>query len=262
VNNDAIYVSNLPFAYEVSAKVLSLQPAYGVEYGGTTVLVHGEHFVQTVSGYCKFGGLVVAARWLSSSLLQCVSPTPLSTTAVAVEVTMNDQDYTSDGVLFTYQPNAHVHTITPSKGAYEGGTYVILKGSGFQDVLPGIASMLHCKFNMTQVQATWYSSHEVHCIAPQHAAGYVTVEVTLNNQDYTTDGVEYQYQVVNFFHVSPLHGPIAGGTMVRISGENIYPPDVKGLKCVFGDAPPVDAVYESTTLIREISEESPGSTRQ
>ena len=50
-------------------------------------------------------------------------------------------------------------------------------------------------------------------------AGNVTVEVTANDQQYSADGVLFEYQPpVVVSALTPGHGPIAGGTLVTVSG--------------------------------------------
>jgi hypothetical protein len=90
---------------------------------------------------------------------------------------------------------------------------------------------LRCKFDDYIVNATFLSATTARCVTPPHAAGLVAVEVSNNNQDYTTDATPYTYdrtRLSGSFKLSvsrsprvaslvltsiwPANGPIGGGT--------------------------------------------------
>ena len=118
---------------------------------------------------------------------------------------------------------------------------------------------LWCRFNQTAVVAAWVSSTEVSCIAPEHAAGVVSVELTQNEQQYTGDGVSYEYEHVEAHSIHPNTGPTLGGTLVEVRGANIEVPDARGLFCEFGAAAAVVATHASRELVRCVAPASVGS---
>ena len=61
-----------------------------------------------------------------------INGTTLSTGRVAVEVSQNNQDYTSSGVTFEYQPIIFVDRILPTHGPLYGGTEIYIFGSNFK----------------------------------------------------------------------------------------------------------------------------------
>eukprot|EP00126_Sphaerothecum_destruens_P011155 Sdes_comp20866_c0_seq2m17764 len=71
------------------------------ETGGTFVQVHGTGFqnIQTLS--CKFGSISVPASFHSATLITCSAP-PHSPGVVAVEVSLNGNQFTNSLVFFTY----------------------------------------------------------------------------------------------------------------------------------------------------------------
>ena len=107
---------------------------------------------------------------------------------MSLEVSNNNQDYTSDEIPFVYQANSSVQYLNFTRGVAMGGTLIDIVGTNFVNT-----TLLRCKFNSTDVQATWSSSTHVRCISPAHAVGVVGVDVTNNNQDYTTDAVKFEY---------------------------------------------------------------------
>lgn len=81
----------------------SLWPAWGPTSGRTTVTITGSLFRNTQFLRCAFGDITgVYATFMSSSQIKCISP-PHAAGTVALEVSLNDQDYTSNGALYTYQ---------------------------------------------------------------------------------------------------------------------------------------------------------------
>ena len=180
--------------------------------------------------------------------MECLSPAQAAEGYQSLKVTLNDQNYFDDGLEFEYQRLAHVLKVTPAKGAAEGGTFVNVTGTDFS-VRSWYHRYMYCRFNVTTVEATWVSSNEMHCYAPQHAKGVVSVEISMNNQQYTNDGTQYEYQGVSLTNVLPLGGPVDGGTLVHINGSNIHPMDVKGLQCTFGLADRVNASFQSNEQV-------------
>ena len=115
---------------------------------------------------------------------------------------------------FEYQQLVAIRALEPSRGPIEGGTFVNVTGSGFS-ARAALLGYVWCRFNSTSVAAAWRSATELHCIAPRHAAGVVSVELTQNKQQYTSDGVRFEFEVVAAYSVHPSTGP-SGGGMVRI----------------------------------------------
>ena len=146
-----------------------------------------------------------------------------------------------------------VRPLTASKGPSQGGSYVVVLGSGFSQ-RSSTLEYLYCRFNLTRVAAIFVSESEVHCYAPDGAPGYVDVEVTNNDLDYTRSGVQYEYQSVLVTAVEPASGLSSGGTRVYVTGENFFEPGTKGLFCRFGSSLNQPASWHS---INRISCESP-----
>ena len=161
---------------------------------------------------------------------------------------MNDQNYSDDGFVYEYQPAAHVLYVQPSKGPKEGGAFVNVSGVEFASRSAAL-NYLYCRFNMSAVPAVLVSEIELHCISPQHVSGTVSVEVTLNNQQYTSDGVQYEYEDVSVGSIYPVSGPVFGGTEVELLGVDMHTPDSGDLYCKFGSREAVRAVYEGAHLV-------------
>ena len=126
-----------------------------------------------------------------------------------------------------------VRSVEPRRGPAGGGTYVNVTGAGFS---PRAAQLgyVWCRFNATRAAAFWLSVSELHCIAPAHAVGAVGVEVTVNEQQYTSDGARFEYAPLALQSVHPVSGPVVGGTLVEVT--YVFGPRLpKGGRCVTSD---------------------------
>ena len=82
--------------------------------------------------------------------------------------------------------------IAPSQGPALGGTLTIIDGGDFSERASQL-DYLFCKFDTAVVKASLISTREISCIAPKHSSKLVTVEVTMNNQQYTNSAVRFEY---------------------------------------------------------------------
>jgi hypothetical protein len=130
------------FSYEAPASVQSVNPTYGPLNGGITVIVVGEGFKATgVNLLCRFGENVTTfARYITPTKVSCVLP-PGQVGIIAVEVTTNGEEYSADGVQFSYRQSAIVHTVFPTIGPTTGGTQIVVRGEHFSNM-----GNLTCKF--------------------------------------------------------------------------------------------------------------------
>lgn len=187
--------------------------------------------------------------------------------------------WTNNGVEFLFTEDPAVLAIFPASGPSKGGTRVSLTGSGFQDLpelgcrFGGAAPFSRLErgndrdgpddgLAVVDVAATFLSPTEVACVVPEQALEWansygssggasstssiglgatVRVAVTLNGQDYGLRMAQFiYYPTPKIFSISPDRGPILGGTMVTVAGENLaaagaYPGFTDGsLLCRFG----------------------------
>jgi len=217
-NNGVDYSSTtVQYTYRAVARVTSIAPQGGSVDGGTVVLVTGSDFVDSGSLACKFGDAAAsAATFVSATSVRCVAPSG-SSGSVAVEVSNNGADFTKDSVQFRYHASAAVSSLAPGSGPVSGGTVITVHGFNFVD-----SDALYCRFggDGAGVTARWISSSKVECVAPAHALGSVSVEVTLNDADYTDDGISFTFvKDVLLTSIVPAAGPAGGDTLVTLSGS-------------------------------------------
>lgn len=182
--------------------------------GWTVPLVTVTGFEFLDGAYCKFGEqLSLAATTVGSTQLRCVTPPLLSPPPqnVTVEVTNNQQDFTFLQTLYTYfgtlsPPRAwcprltlrvsglaempQVAAINPTTGPVQGQTVVTVFGNYFLH-----KEGLYCQFGTaSSAPATYITYTHIECLSPPvNTSRNVSVEVSINDQDYTTNQILFEY---------------------------------------------------------------------
>ena len=168
--------------------------------------------------------------------------------AVPLEVSNNDQDYTTGGAphaSFLYQPVVNLGKLYPVAGPSTGGTVLTLT-LGFADgddsgpyvfeAHDPLRSLLRCRFNRTSVRATVIGASQIRCTAPPHLPGFVSVDLTANGGgDYSTSKLSFEYgKVTSALTVWPRAGPVTGGTRLTVTsaGGSFVASDL--VRCMFG----------------------------
>tara|TARA_B110000208_G_scaffold188726_1_gene248922 strand:+ start:355 stop:3567 length:3213 start_codon:yes stop_codon:yes gene_type:complete len=254
--------SRMEYTFHASPSVTSINPTHGPERGMTLVTVIGHHFVNSPSLGCAFGTVrTQVQKYVSKNEVVCYAPGSSGSVrigrpgSVEIEITNNNQTYTTNAVRYTYDATALVSVLSPSSGPSSGGTRVILYGYGFRDY----KSTLGCKFGDVNVVGHFISDTEIECVTPAMPVQTVSVEMTLNGYDYTFSKVDYQYQPsIHITNIWPSMGPAyAGGTVVTVRGygflESIH------LTCRFGAHATSPARYiDSNTIVCRAPPSRPG----
>ena len=117
-------------------------------------------------------------------------------------------------------------SISPDSGPTEGGTTVTINGTGlgisFSDIVSIIVGSLSC----TPIKNSYLVGRRISCdSSSSHAQqpGMVNVVVTVSrmggaNQDAIT---QFRFGKPRVYSVSPSYGPAAGGTILRVRGEDL-----------------------------------------
>ena len=168
----------LPFDY-FAQRVSHLDPAHGPTAGGTAVVLHGLRFSSRAEAVlCAFGGLVVNATLSSTSAAWCRAPPYDEIGAgaaggggggggVALELSLNGREFSTDGVQYAYAPVPVISAISPMLGPALGATRVKVSAAS----LSGAAGALLCRFERDgarhDVAATLQAAgSSVRCHAP------------------------------------------------------------------------------------------------
>ena len=264
------------------ALVSSISPSSGPSDGDTNVTLFGGPFHNGSDYRCRYGAtLVTATPGVAGDTLHCQTPTHpnkagVDPTPVALEVTLNGQQHSS-APRFEFYGVPRVSASSPVSGPLAGGTFVTIETASAVG-----GSHRLCRFTLPQpsrpdelrgvrwiggvddvplVGATTDASvgpfgDTLLCASPVWP-GNVTqpaaLEVSLNGQQFTTDGLRYDFsRPPTIDVVYPLDGPAAGGTHVLLTGTEFH--DFAGaqgkgwgtdLRCRFGE------LLAPTTLVEE-----------
>ena len=132
--------------------------------------------------------IIAACSWFVFNANPCACISPMHQIgSVSIEVTTNGVDYSEDMVQYRYYASPAVSHVVPSSGPTEGGTVVSVYGRNFID-----SDSLNCRFgNDSVVSGRWVSSDRVECEMPALSAADVSIEITNNGMDYTSNKVQF-----------------------------------------------------------------------
>ncbi len=117
-----------------SPLISSVSPNAGTTTGGQEVTIFGSHFIN-VTGV-SFGAIPASSYVVvSQSMMTAVTPAQADG---AVNITVTTESGTSQSeALYTYRTPVQptLVSLTPSTGSSEGGSWVVLEGTGIRDVV-------------------------------------------------------------------------------------------------------------------------------
>jgi hypothetical protein len=220
------------------------------------ITVSGRNLRTTGQVLCLFGSFTpVEAQVQSATQLTCVPPVAFGSVMLSIKVGPSNDDILAGTLRFTFvgPQKAEIDVMSPSIGNAPGGSILTVRGHR----LAGLAAEAFCKFGPSiQVAATSGSDSRVRCIAPRLSPelGNTTVEISMNNIDYTELGFTYFVTPeLNVSSISPSKGPVTGGSIVTVSGFGFSLPSTQNkLSCKFGDAI-VDGTFVDSSTIKCLS---------
>ena len=129
----------LPFLFSVKPAVIWSSPAIGPGSGGSLGVSRVDIGLESVGPQCRFGDVDVQGRYLSSSLISCISPRQLHPSNTTFRVSLDGTYCSKLGAEFTYEESGVVLTMFPRSGPTLGGTPVIFTTRGIRN-----SSALRC----------------------------------------------------------------------------------------------------------------------
>lgn len=218
--------------------VSTIAPTVGSLSGGTTVVIAGSNFynVQKVT----FGG-IAATSFVVNSPTRITAVTPLKSAGI-VDVKIETAGGTVIiGRSFTFA-NPSIASVTPNSGVITGGISVVIAGTnltGATEVLFGAVSATSYVVN---------SSNQITAIAPAGDTGEVEISV-ITPLGKVTSNQKFRYVAPSINAVTPASGPINGGTIVVIAGNNF-----SGVSAVtFGGVPAQSFTVNSSSQITAVT---------
>ena len=228
------------FTYSGAPTVSGLAPGRGPASGGTPVVITGAGF--TAQASVRFGA-TAAANVIVSGPTSITATSPAGSGTVEVKVTTTGgTSTTSVADEFTYVPAPAVTTISPSEGPVAGATQVTITGT---DLADGSATPT-VQFGSGTAGVVSFTATSVVADSPP---GDGTVEVTVTTDGGTsspTPGDLFTYTgLPSVSNVSPGGGPLAGGTLVTLTGVNF----TSGATVSFGGVPATPVTFGSDTSL-------------
>ena len=230
VSNNGIDVVSFPtaFTYTPTPVLDSLYPELGPVIGGTLVTLTGSNLNCSLPVWVMANGQRLPAVAIDSSTLTFVTSAVSGIGNIQVSVSYNDDGVNAGSGLYSNQLSFYCYDMqltdtTPALGPTTGGTLVYLTGTNFVQPSTHAGASLVCRFDNTQVAATWFSSTNITCVAPAHAAGGVELSVSANAIDFTQNSVMYYYQPpIVLTSLTPTFGPNNTDSVLAISGAPFY----------------------------------------
>ena len=225
-------------------QIASIQPTHGPTTGGTSVLIRGSGF--TGASQVLFGTTAANSFTVNNDTqITAVSPAGSGTVHVTV-MTPVGTTAASNADQFTYlAAPPQIASIQPTHGPTTGGTSVLIRGSGFT----GASQVLFG--TTTASNYTVNSDTQITAVSP---AGRGTVHVTVMTPVGTTaasnaDRFKYLAAPPHIASISPISGPMAGGTTVIIRGSGF----TGASKVLFGATTASNYTVNSDTQITAVS---------
>ena len=208
------------YAYEPVPTVASLSPAVGPSAGGTAVTITGTGF--TPDAAVQFGTVPASSVTVSSATsLTAVSPAGTAGTVDVTVTTAGGTSATTNADAYSYADVPTITSVSPDAGSTSGGTSVDITGTGFtQD-----ADVHFGSIEATGV--TVIDSTSLTAFAPTSQAGTVDITVTTpGGTSALSSADQYTFaDVPTVVSISPSAGPVAGGTVVTVTGSNFVAGD-------------------------------------
>lgn len=191
-----------------------------------------------------------AAQAKTACTFSFTAPSPTgSASAMFIDATATDAGAnvgTAEAVV-KLVPAPVATSLSPISGSTLGGTSVTLLGANFLAVETSVA------FDGTVASTTAESATSLTVLTPPHVAGLVDVTVATGGAPATfpTKFLYVDPPIVRA--ISPAYGPVAGGTAVRVVGDNFN----QGTQISIGGLPLEASTFDNANLIEGVT--PPGS---
>jgi len=243
---------SVQYEYVASVFIHGIQPSLGFVSKSTIVTMVGvgfdlESFYQIHTGKSSSPGV---ATVVSSSMLLANVPC-LVAGALNIEVSSEFSGKVDDThVRFECSRVMQVMDLNPLSGQVDGGDLIQVLGNNFID-----SQDLSCRFGLRRiVPAVYKTSTKVTCFSPSRNRGNVTLEISIDGLDFTTNGVQYSYFATTVHQLLPSIGPVRGGTTVTITASHF--PSGR-FDCIFAvDSVPATRIDDTTAVCISPSSEA------
>lgn len=237
--------SAIPFVYySGEVAIHAITPASGPLAGGTAVTITGEHFTSTADTTVDFGQEPLGnVTVVSDTTITGITPAGAAPGDVAVTLTCSNG---TAGGTFTYLAPPALTAVTPDKGSHEGGTDVVITGTGFSDDLTVLTLCGQALQNIVVVDETTINAQtppgdigQVCDLRYESPAGIAVLPEAFTYEE------PFAWPVPELTSIAPNHGSPEGGTQVTIRGAGFNAP-IQSLTLCGNDLVNVNVVDENT----------------
>lgn len=238
----------LGYAYEPAPVVRATTPSTGSPVGGQQITIAGAGFLPGAT--VTFDGIPAQATVTNSTLITATSPAHGEGQA-AIGVRNPDGQTATLAAAYAYRDGPAITRIFPAGGVPEGGSPVLVTGSGF---LPQTAVLFDGE---PAASISFQNDTALLAMTPAHTPGRVNVTVTNPDGQSTTRPAGFAYRPPpSLESVSPSGGGPNGGTLVTIKGTGFLP----NALVLFGAIPAPAVAVASANLITAVAPaQDPGS---
>ena len=218
-NTPSPRVPDAEYRYQGAPVITGMSPNFGPQSGGTLVTISGSNFLMAdftgnrPPDQVLFGGNPASFTVINDNLLTAVAPPGSGVQQVKIVHPVSGTSEYRTEANYSYSSGPLLNSISPANGPAVGGTIVTIHGTGF---LAGAV----VKFGDSQAFSTVESDTLITATAPP-GVGIVQVSVNVNGT-LSVPGPQaaYSYDGPTVTSVSPIAGPLAGGTTIVIRGTN------------------------------------------
>ncbi len=229
------------FTYDPAPTLASISPISGTTTGGTVVTLTGSGFL---TGATVLFGTDAATNVTVVSATQLTATTPARAVGV-VSVTVRNVDNQSAVLERAYRFVAPptVTAAAPNTGDVIGGTVVRLTGTGFT------AGTTVTFGGMAAAQVSLVSATELDAVTAPHIPDTVDIQVSTDGATATlANAFTFTRSVPTLSALAPPSGPVAGGTLLTLTGTGFAP----GAIITVGGARATAVVIVSNVLARAV----------
>ena len=227
------------YTYQGAPFITGLSPNFGPQTGGNTVIISGSNFLVGAQqpSAVLFGGNAAVFNVVNDNQIIATAPPGSGVQQVKIVHPVSGTSDFRTEANYSYSSGPLINGLSPTHGPSPGGTIVTITGTGF------VAGAV-VKFGDNQAFSTVISATQISATAPA-GSGVVTVSVNVNGT-LSAPGpqAQFSYDGPTVTSVSPIAGPLAGGTAITIRGTNFTSASI----VTIGNQTVVPVFVDPTTL--------------
>ena len=203
------------FTYQGAPVITGLNPSFGPQTGGNTVVISGSNFIMGGFGPTSvlFGGNAAPFIVINDNRITATAPSGSGVQQVRIVHPVSGTSDFRTEANYTYSSGPLINSLTPAHGPSTGGSVVTITGTGF---VPGAI----VKFGDVVSFSVVISATQIQATSPP-GAGIVNVSVNVNGTlSLPGAQTQFSYDGPTVTSIAPIAGPLAGGTQITIRGTN------------------------------------------